>query len=238
MKPIPNDPDAPIRLNKYLAMNGYSTRRGADELIKKRTVFINGEVAVLGDKVSEGDVVELKGKEKPKQYLYFAYNKPAGLMTEDIQRGDISLTKSLIPKGIFPVGRLDKKSHGLIILTNDGRITDRLLNPERTHDKEYIVKTKEKIRANFKEKMEAGIDIEGYMTKPCSVRVKDDHEFSIILTEGKKHQIRRMCVALHNDVVDLKRTRVLNVRLASLAVGSLRKIDGEELEEFLGEIGL
>jgi 23S rRNA pseudouridine2604 synthase len=219
------------RINKYLAEQGYTTRRGADELISRKCVYINGKVAVLGDKVTEGDVVEVRDKKKPKEFLYFAYNKPVGLMTEDI-------TSMQVPKGVYPVGRLDKQSHGLLILTNDGRITDRLLNPKYDHDKEYTVITREKLRPNFKEKMEAGVNIEGYTTLPCRIKIRKENEFDITLTEGKKHQIRRMCVALFNDVKDLKRTRVLNVRLGSLAPNNTRAIVGEELETFLAEIGL
>jgi 23S rRNA pseudouridine2604 synthase len=220
------------RINKYLAEQGYTTRRGADELISRKCVFINGKIAVLGDKVAEGDVVEVKDKKKPKDFFYFAFNKPKGLMTEDI-------VKTVnVQKDIFPVGRLDKQSHGLIILTNDGRITDRLLNPKYDHEKEYTVITREKLRSNFKEKMEGGVNIEGYQTQPCHIRIKRENEFDIVITEGKKHQIRRMCVALFNDVKDLKRTRIMNVRLGKLAVNSIRNIEGEELETFIAEIGL
>lgn len=220
-------PEYPMRINKYLALKGFATRRGADELIEKKRVFINGQFAVLGDKVSETDKIEVRQKGKPAEYIYLAYHKPRGLSTEEIKL-----------KGVFPVGRLDKDSEGLIILTNDGRITDRLLSPKYSHQKEYFVRTKEKLRSSFKAKMEAGVKIENEMTKPCRVTILDENTFRVILTEGKKHQIRRMCVALFQEVKDLKRLRVLNVSLGKLAPNSSRSIDGSELTEFLHSLGL
>ena len=153
-----------------------------------------------------------------------------------LQRGIIG--NNSLNKEIFPLGRLDKDSHGLMLLTNDGRVTDRLLNPEYAHDKEYIVSVKEKLRSNFKEKTEAGVDIEGYLTKKCKIEILNDFKFKITLTEGKKHQIRRMCVALHNEVQDLKRTRIMNIELGKLPAGSHRAIGGEELKTFLKRLGL
>ncbi|MFA5095501.1 MAG: pseudouridine synthase [Candidatus Paceibacterota bacterium] len=213
----------PMRINKYLAWKKISTRRGADELIEKKKVFINGKLAMLGSKVKENDTVEVKGAEK-KKYIYFAYNKPIGIETGS-------------PKeGLFPLGRLDKASHGLIILTNDGRITDQLLNPKYFHEKEYVVKTLNKLRSNFKQKMEAGVNIEGYITKKCKVNIKNDFTFRIVLTEGKKHQIRRMCSALFQEVADLKRERIMNIKLGNLKPNAFREIKGEELAIFLGSM--
>jgi len=238
----PEKAEYPMRINRYLALRGYSTRRGVDELIEKKQVFINNRVAVLGDKVNKEDVVEVRTQGTPKKYLYFAYNKPVGIVTHSPQEDEIDIKKKTERfsdlRDIFPVGRLDKDSHGLIILTNDGRVTDRLLNPDYEHDKEYIVRTTRKLRESFKKNMEAGVDIEGYVTKKCVVRVMNDFAFSIILQEGKKHQIRRMVVALHNDVADLERVRVLNIRLADLKPGEYRKIEGKELRSFLEGLGL
>lgn len=217
----------PMRINKYLAMKNHSTRRGADELIKKNLVLINGRFAVLGDKVNEDDAVEVRGNKKASSYEYYAFNKPIGMLTEAI---NIS--------GLFPIGRLDKDSHGLIILTNDGRITDRLLNPKHVHDKEYMVKTKEKLRSNFKAKMEEGVQIESERTAPAKVKILSEKKFSVILTEGKKHQIRRMCSALFAEVEDLERIRIMNIELGKLAPNCQRKIEGEELKEFLKGLGL
>lgn len=233
-----------MRINKYLADQGYATRRGADELISAGKVYINGKKADLGDQVTESDTVEVRmGKHAvKKEYAYVAYNKPRGVMTHSPTPDDTdileNLPKELSSLGLFPVGRLDKGSHGLIILTNDGRITDRLLNPERAHDKEYTVRTKLPLRKSFKQYMEAGVNIEGYVTKPAKVRILGDQLFAITLTEGKKHQIRRMVVAMHNEVLDLKRTRILNIKLGTLKAGGARRIEGAELEEFLSLIGL
>ena len=235
--------DFPMRINKYLALRGHATRRGADELIERGRVFINGRQAALGDKVTEADTVEVKtGKRGQKERsLYFAYNKPRGIITHSPGEGEQDIQDTLpelADSGVFPVGRLDKDSHGLLILTNDGRVTDRLLNPRHEHDKEYVVRTKLPLRKSFKTHMEEGVLIEGYMTKPAKVRLMGDHTFSVTLTEGKKHQIRRMVVALHNEVADLKRVRVLNVKLGKLKMGGTRPIEGAELDEFLALLGL
>src|SRR3990167_10196539 len=216
----------PMRINKYLALKQISTRRGADELIADKKVFINGKLALLGSKINETDTVEVRGA-KAKEYLYFAYNKLIGVETGSLypaKRG---------AENLFPLGRLDKASHGLLILTNDGRITERLLNPKYFHEKEYVVKTSNKLRSNFKQKMEAGVNIEGYITKPCKVKIINDFTFRIVLTEGKKHQIRRMCSALFQEVADLKRERIMNIKLGSLKSGACREIKGEELSVFL-----
>lgn len=249
----------PMRINKYLALKNYSTRRGADDIITSKKVFINGTLAVLGDKVNETDKVEVRyrGKTAP-QFFYFAFNKPVGMTTgaEKVSSSttrqvggkiintvsviDIiaSLPKELQSLKLFPVGRLDKESHGLIILTNDGRVTDRLLNPKFEHDKEYEVVTARPLRTNFKEKIEAGLNIEGYVTKSAQAKQLGEKKFAITLTEGKTHQVRRMVSALFNEVADLKRTRIMNVRLGNLASGTTRKLEGKELSDFLTGLGL
>ncbi|MFA5840962.1 MAG: pseudouridine synthase [Candidatus Paceibacterota bacterium] len=229
----------PMRINKYLALKKISTRRGADELVANKKVFINKKLAVLGSKVNEKDVVEVKGA-KAKEYIYFAYNKPIDVITHSPQGDETDIKEEIknknIPKDVFPIGRLDKNSHGLLILTNDGRITDPLLNPKYFHEKEYVVRTKEKLRSNFKEKMEAGVNIEGYKTKPCKVKILGPSTFKIILTEGKKHQIRRMCSALFQEVADLKRERFMNITLGNLKPNTFRPIIGKELSTFLDPI--
>lgn len=235
------DSGYPMRINKYLSQRGYATRRGADELIQKGHVTINGRKAVLGDKVEADDEVVVRQKGK-KQYRYYAFNKPRGLVTHSAQGDDQDIEDAIqrVPelRGVFPVGRLDKDSYGLLILTDDGRITDRLLSPSHEHEKEYTVKVANPLRANFKERMEAGVNIEGYVTKPAKVRINGETSFTITLTEGKKHQIRRMVVALFNEVKELKRTRVMNIRLGKLPQGAYRAIEGEELAEFLRSLGL
>jgi len=224
-------PMFPMRINKYLALQKHSTRRGADLLIADRKVFINGRLAVLGDKVMESDKVEVKFRGVQKPYIYLAYHKPRGLMTEEIgvKEGDAP---------VFPIGRLDKDSEGLIILTNDGRVTERLLRPAQAHEKEYLVRTKNTLRSSFKNKMEAGVQIDKEKTSKCKVKILDEHTFRIILTEGKKHQIRRMCDALFQEVQDLKRVRVANIELGNLPTGSHRTISGPELHTFLHSLDL
>lgn len=231
-------PAFPMRINKYLALKKHSTRRGADELISKKQVFINGKIAVLGDKIKETDNVEVKFRGKIKPYIYIAYNKPKGVVTHSASKGEKEIKYEVSIKDIFPVGRLDKDSHGLIILTNDGRITDRLLGPSYLHEKEYLVKTKNNLRTSFKEKMEAGVQIDKEKTDKCKVEILDDRTFKIILTEGKKHQIRRMCDALFQEVDDLQRIRIMNISLGKLAPNSHREISGPELHTFLASLDL
>ncbi|MEK7584973.1 MAG: pseudouridine synthase [Patescibacteria group bacterium] len=219
-----------MRINQYLAKQGYTTRRGADELIRRGQVTLSGRLAVLGDQVSPQDrVVVAKVARQNTDYRYFAYHKPMG---------EVTGPKKLEGKIYFPIGRLDKASRGLLLLTNDGRITDRLLNPNYDHEKEYAVETRTLLRPSFKKYMEAGVEIEGLRTKPCRVEVRGDKEFRIKLTEGKKHQIRRMVSSLHNEVSDLKRVRIMNIKLDELPAGALRAITGTELTEFLASLGL
>ena len=233
----------PMRINKYLAHRGFATRKAADMLIEKGLVKINGRRAVLGDKVGESDNVEVKHASK--KYRYFAYNKPVGVITHSPQLGEKDITGSTSLKDVFPVGRLDKASHGLIILTDDARITDRLLSPAYEHEKEYFVKVRQELPTNFKKRIEAGVHIEGYLpdgqvgkTKRCRVDVLGPKSFRITLTEGKKHQIRRMCAALRLDIVDLERVRIMNIKLGRLPSGAHHKIEGEELTQFLKSLGL
>lgn len=228
----------PMRINKYLALKNYATRRGADELVEKGQVFINNARAVLGDKVNEDDKVEVHNRGKVKEYIYLAYNKPRGIITHSPQHGEVDVKQNVAIRDVFPVGRLDKDSTGLLILTNDGRITDRLLNPKHEHDKEYIVTTKNPLRSSFKAKMEAGVKIETEMTKPCKVNIINENTFRVTLGEGKKHQIRRMCVALFQEVDTLKRVRIMNIILGKVEEGSYRKIIGAELANFLTALGL
>ena len=231
-----------MRINKYLAHKGVATRRTADELIAREQVLLNGKVAVLGDKVGKDDRVEMRGVGANKTYRYFAYNKPVGVITHSPQVGEQDIKQNIGKEkelaDIFPVGRLDKDSSGLIILTNDGRVTDRLLSPDYEHDKEYRVRTEDPIRDSFKKYMESGVDIEGYRTRPCTVRKTGPQSFNITLTEGKKHQIRRMAAALHNVVIKLERVRILNIHLENLKPGAWRAIEGAELQNFLDQLGI
>lgn len=226
----------PMRINKYLAMRGISTRKDADTLIKKGLVRINGRRAVLGDKVSETDKIEAEHTRK--HYRYFAYNKPVGVITHSPQYDEKDILHSIPLRSLFPVGRLDKRSSGLIVLTDDARVTERLLSPRFEHDKEYHVTTKEKLPNNFKARMEHGVNIEGYVTKDCHIEVRGDKAFSIILTEGKKHQIRRMCDAMKVSVDTLQRVRVMQIRLGNLKPNEYRELNESERAQFLKALGL
>lgn len=235
-KLVAEKPEFPMRINKYLANKKYCTRRAADKLVTEGKVLINGNTAVLGDKVVESDNVEVRFHAK--RYRYFAYYKPRGIVTHSAQGEDEDEITDIVPiEGVFPLGRLDKDSYGLILLTDDGRITDALLNPKYEHEKEYKVRCTMPLPADFKEKMEAGIDIGSYTTKLCHVQVWADSAFSITLTEGKKHQIRKMCGVFGLNPSELQRVRIMNIKIGSLMPGAYRAIKGAELETFLKSIG-
>lgn len=231
-----------LRINKYLADKGYATRRGADALITAGKVKINGRIAVLGDKVGEGDAVEVDTKtlrDAHAQYRYYAYNKPVGIVTHSAQEGEEEILDVAGLQGVSPLGRLDKDSHGLILLTNDGRVTKRLLEPQFDHEKEYLVKTTRPIKQSQLSWLARGVKLEdGYITKPAEVWADGDYTCHIVITEGKKHQIRRMMTAVGNEVADLKRVRIMNIELGDLATGKYREIRGEELGEFLRSMRL
>jgi pseudouridine synthase len=226
----------PMRINKYIAMRGIATRKDADTLIGKGLVYVNGRRAVLGDKVVGTDTVEVRGARK--NYRYFAYHKPVGVITHSPQHDEKDIMRSIPLRSVFPVGRLDKRSSGLIILTDDARITDRLLNPAFVHDKEYRVTTKEALPEDFKMNMEQGVDIGGYVTRPCRIKLLGKQAFEVTLTEGKKHQIRRMCDALKVSVATLVRVRVMNIKLATLKPNEYREIQSAELADFIKSLGL
>lgn len=230
----------PIRINKYLALNNFSTRVGGDELVKKGLVTINGKLAVLGDKVNEGDEVVVKTKGSKKEYVYYAYDKDVNVSTNPDPASKDILQVTRFPVKVFPVGRLDKDSHGLIIVTNDGRITDRLLSPKYVHEKEYTVKLEKPFSDTFLTMLGNGVHFDKFISKKCKVwrMGKSKDTFHIILTEGKKRQIRRMCEALHHNVINLKRIRVMNIELGKLPPGEFREIKGKELETFLTSLNL
>jgi 23S rRNA pseudouridine2604 synthase len=230
----------PIRINKYLAQNNYSTRIGGDELVKKGLVFINGRRAVLGDKVYEEDEVKVNQKGAKKEYVYYAYNKNVNVSTNPDTTSKDILKVTRFPVKVFPVGRLDKDSHGLILMTNDGRVTDRLLSPQYVHEKEYVVKVEPNFSDKFIELMSKGVHFDKFVSRKCKVFRKENSKntFHIILTEGKKRQIRRMCEALHHTVIDLKRIRIMNIELGKIQFGEFREIKGEELDIFLKALKL
>lgn len=229
----------PMRINKYLAHKGIATRTGVDDLIKSNKILINGVVAKLGDKVLETDKIEVRGTHNKKKYIYFAYNKPMGVVSTNPQRDEKGIMESIkVSEKVFPIGRLDKESHGLIILTNDGRITDRLLNPIYNHEKEYIVEVDRKFTPGFLRNMQDGVDIGEAITKPAKVKKIEENIFSITLTEGRNRQIRRMTEKLGYTVRDLQRIRIQNIELSNTPLNSFREIKGEQLKEFLKSINL
>lgn len=223
----------PIRINKYLADKGLSTRRGADTLITAGKVTVNGKRAVIGQQIQKGDTVVLKDNKKH-SYRYILYYKPRGVITHSPGTDETDIATQIAHdhglKNIFPVGRLDKDSEGLIMLTNDGRITKRLLEPQYDHEKEYHVLVDKKVTDAFLSKLARGVNIEGYLTKPARAERDrlNEFAFSLHLTEGKKHQIRRMCAALGYQVIRLKRTRILDMKLRPLKEGAYRELTPRE----------
>lgn len=232
----------PMRINKYLAQEGIASRREADVLIEHGKVMINGQKAVIGQKVNEGDEVELTGKTKNKHY--YAYYKGRGIITHSPAPGEMDIAtrvkKDYSLTDVAPVGRLDKDSEGLIILSNDGRITGPLLDSANNNEKEYEVVVDKNVSGMIERQLAAGVDIEGYKTKKAKVKVstKNAKRFNIILTEGKKHQIRRMCAALGYQIQSLKRVRIMNIEIGKLKPNQYRKINGDELQELMRQLGL
>jgi 23S rRNA pseudouridine2604 synthase len=230
----------PIRINKYLAEKGYSTRRGADALIEKGLVFVNGKKALIGQKIEESDAVEVRGGEKT--YHYVLYYKPRGIITHSPAPGETDIATKIKQDhgitGLAPIGRLDKDSEGLVLLTDDGRVTDRLLNPKYAHTREYEVTVDKPITSGFISNLKEGVDIEGYRTKRTFAEKLSSAMFRLKLTEGKKHQVRRMCAALGYQVQKLVRTSIMHLELDGLSPGHYRTLEGNKLKQFLSELGL
>lgn len=230
-----------MRINKYLSTQGIASRREADKLISAGKVTLNGKVALLGDRVNEKDKVVVDHKtlaQKEAAYVYLAFNKPIGVVTnpEQGQKSIADMVKYKTP--LTPMGRLDKESHGLIILTNDTRVTGRLLESENEHEKEYRVTVDKKLTPMFQKGITSEMKLEDFTTKTSKLTKISSTEFFLTITEGKKHQIRRMCAALGYQVEDLMRTRIININLGELRDGQVREIVGHERENFLKELGL
>jgi len=225
-----------IRINKYLSEVGYCSRRIADKLIEEGKVTINGEIPEIGTKVEEGDQIEVKGQRIEKsikqQNIYLAFNKPVGIVctTDRIVEPNNIIDFIKYPIRVFPVGRLDKLSEGLIFLTNDGDIVNKILRAKNNHEKEYIVKVNHPINSDFIQRMSNGVEILDTITKNCVVKQLGPKKFKIILTQGLNRQIRRMCEALGYRVRSLKRIRIMNIEL-DLPTGKYREFTQEELLE-------
>ena len=228
-----------IRLNKYIASSGLCSRREADTLIENGKVTINGEVAVQGTKVNEGDVVLVNGRKitPDDDMVYIAFNKPLGVTCTTDKRDPSNIIDFIgFNDRIFPVGRLDKNSSGLILLTNDGSIVNKLLRAENGHEKEYLVTVNRPYDKNFIKQMESGVPVLGQLTLPCKLKPAGDKSFKIVLHQGLNRQIRRMCEYLGYKVTKLKRIRFMNIYLGDLETGKWRYLTSDEKKELLKEI--
>ncbi|HMQ50318.1 MAG TPA: 23S rRNA pseudouridine(2604) synthase RluF [Saprospiraceae bacterium] len=224
--------DNSISLNKYISSTGICSRREADKMILEGRVTLNGQAVQLGNRVVEGDVVKIDGKplkSRPRP-RYLAYNKPVGIVcTTDLKERHNIIQAIGQKERLFPIGRLDKASEGLIFLTNDGDIVNKILRAGNNHEKEYLVSVKQAITPDFIKKMSGGIPILGTVTKACQVTQISQHTFKIILTQGLNRQIRRMCEFLNYEVTQLKRTRIMNVPLGNLKTGQWRELSDQEV---------
>ena len=224
------------RINKYLSESGYCSRRAADRLIEEGKVTINGEIPEMGTKVKEDDQVEVEGqiieKLTKQKKIYLAFNKPVGIVCTTDRRVEPDNIIDFIkyPKRIFPIGRLDKSSEGLIFLTNDGDIVNKILRARNNHEKEYIVIVNRQINKDFIQRMSNGVEILETITKNCFVKQLGAKKFKIILTQGLNRQIRRMCEALGYRVQSLKRVRIMNIKL-DIPKGKYREFTKGELFE-------
>lgn len=223
-----------MRINKYIAETGFCSRRETDRLVEAKRITINGVICEHGSQVQPGDIVLIDGKPikaKPKP-VYIALNKPVGITStsESQIKGNI-VDFVNHPERIFPIGRLDKDSQGLILLTNDGDIVNKILRSEYGHEKEYVVTVDKPYDQSFIRGMSNGVEILGVVTKKCKVSRINDRTFKIILTQGLNRQIRRMCKAFGYRVVKLERIRIMNIKLDKLPIGSWRVLTDEERTE-------
>lgn len=225
----------PTRINKYLSEIGYCSRRKADKLIEFGRITVNGEVPEMGVKVDGSEDIRVNGKkldQNPDKPVYIAFNKPVGIVctTDTRVEKDNIIDYINYPSRIFPIGRLDKASEGLIFLTNDGDIVNKILRARNNHDKEYLVDVNKPINQDFINKMSGGIPILDTVTQECEVSQVSKYRFKIILTQGLNRQIRRMCEYLDYKVTRLQRVRIMNVKL-DVSVGQYRELDAKELRE-------
>lgn len=224
------------RLNKFLSEIGYCSRRAADKLINERRVSVNNKIVRLGVKVSLSDEVRVDGElvtnpNKKKKFVYLIFNKPVGVeCTTDRNVKNNIIDFIGYPKRIFPIGRLDKDSEGLILLTNDGDIVNRILRTENNNEKEYVVHVNKKISSDFLSNMRKGVQLKNILTKSCEVKKINNYSFNIILTQGINRQIRKMCLKLDYKVKFLRRIRIININLGSLKLGRFRNFKAEELK--------
>jgi len=231
----------PTRINKFIAQNGYCSRREADRLIVDGDVVINGKLASLGDTVNPGDKVMVRGEEIETDIkrTYLMLNKPVGLIcTTDESKPDNVVSYIDYEKRLFPVGRLDVASSGLLIMTDDGELANRLMHPRYEHEKEYKVRTMEVIEEQQLEKMATGVYLNDGKTRPSVIEQTDKREFLIAVKEGRNRQIRRMCEVVGLEVKSLERIRVANIELGSLKRGDIRSLTHSEVKTLKKICGL
>ena len=225
-----------IRLNKFLSDAGVCSRRAGDKAIEAGEVLVNGKTAIMGQRISEGDKVEYAGKlvsNADKKPILLAYNKPAGIVCTAEKREKNNIVDHLnYPKRIYPIGRLDKDSTGLILLTNQGDLVNKIMRAVNAHEKEYVVSVDKEITGDFIKKMSDGVYLDELevTTRKCKVRKLSKYEFNIILTQGLNRQIRRMCQMLGYRVKTLKRVRIMNIKLADIKEDTYRDVTAEELK--------
>ena len=229
------DDNTAIRVNKFLSEAGFCSRRKADELIDAGQVLINGLPIEIGTRMSEGDRVTVNGqlvKKSEEQFEYLAFNKPVGIVcTTDTKREKDNIIDYLnYHKRVFPIGRLDKMSEGLILLTNDGDIVNKILRSSNNHEKEYLVTVDQSISQTFVDRMSKGVPVLDTMTKPCKVTKVNQNTFKIVLTQGLNRQIRRMCEYFNYEVITLKRLRIMNIEL-DMPIGEIRHLRPDEIEQ-------
>lgn len=222
-----------MRINKFISETGICSRRDADKLVDQERITINGAIAKTGSKVMLGDEVRLDGKllKKKDNRVYIALNKPVGIISTTEKKVKNNIVDFVnYPKRVFPIGRLDKDSEGLIFLTNDGDIVNKILRAGNNHEKEYVVTVDRPITAEFVKGMSSGVRILNTVTKPCKVKKEGPNTFRIILTQGLNRQIRRMCEVFGYNVIRLKRVRIMNVTLSDLPVGKWRYLTPNEMK--------
>lgn len=223
-----------VRLNKYISESGTCSRREADKLIQRGAVTINGHIALVGSKVMMEDIVAIEGKVvKPKENrIYMAFNKPVGVTCTTDPKDPTNIVDNIgYKERIFPIGRLDKMSEGLIFMTNDGDIVNKILRSGNHHEKEYVVTVDKPITDEFVRKMERGVPILKTKTKPCKIERIGKNRFKIILVQGLNRQIRRMCEVFGYTVIKLKRIRIMNIELRGIEPGHWRYLNKEEIQE-------
>lgn len=224
--------NAGIRINKYLSEAGFCSRRAADKLIEDKRVTVDGETAAVGTRVLSGQHVQVDGRDvsRENEKILLAFNKPVGIVCTAQEKEKNNVISYInYPKRIFPVGRLDKDSQGLLLLTNDGGLMNQILKAANGHEKEYVVTVDKKVTEEFLEGMRNGVPVLDRITSPCKVEKADEHTFRIVLTQGLNRQIRRMCEYFGYSVTKLERIRIMNIRLGKLKSGTYRNLTEEEV---------